>query len=499
MWDTRLPGNPVKALPLAPNTDGRALDINDSGMIVGQMYLSADTAAVAWMTGKIVEIYRGKGLTCEASQVNNANYVLGRCHGVDVNKHFLWHDDNGNQTAEPEEFRDGFSGYINDSNQIVNGSSLFHDDNGNGIPDPGETKDINALMIDTTYAVEKVYDINNRGQILAQGYAPNKGYKDILLTPRPQPVIFVPGIAGSLLVEHPRGVAEELWVAPFFSDRRRLSLFPSDNPSAAIEPTDAIRVVKVKKEILKVSVEVEVGPIYGPLFEYLTGVGKLKEYVVNDFTFRRTTVGCDLTQKKDDPNQNPNFFVFAYDWRKSNVENAAKLKDYVGCVQQFFPNTKVDIIAHSMGGLLSRRYVLDNPNDHHIDKLITVGTPWLGSPKLLHVLETGEFIRVGVINIAAGPDIKYIAPSLIGAHQTLPSRAYQDLGGPRFSSSGVGTMTEMDSITKTIPTTASTLFLTPGISNQCRERLVPEPQVISFIPSARHSANRMIGVQTRLA
>jgi len=428
VWDTRLPGNPVKALPLPPNTDGRAKDINDSGMIVGEMFLSEDPAAVAWTHGKIVEIYREKGLGCDAYQVNNANYVLGRCHGVDVNKQFLWHDDNGNQTAEPEEFRDGFAGYINDSNQIVNGSSLFHDDNGNGIPDPGETKDINALMIDTTYAVEKIYSINNHGQILAQGYAPNKGYKDLLLTPRPQPVIFVPGIAGSRLVEHPRGNAEELWVNPL-SDRRRLSLFPSDNPSTAIEATDALRFASFSKRVLYLDMEVDALPVYDPWLKYLRDTGKFREYVVNDFTFRRTTVGCDLTQKKDDPSLNPDFFVFAYDWRKSNVENAAKLKDYVGCIKQFHPNVKIDIIAHSMGGLLSRRYILDNPNDHNVDKLITVGTPWLGAPKLLHVMETGEFIKFGPFNIAAGPELKYITPSLIGAHQLLPSRTHQEMGG----------------------------------------------------------------------
>jgi alpha-beta hydrolase superfamily lysophospholipase len=91
----------------------------------------------------------------------------------------------------------------------------------------------------------------------------------------------------------------------------------------------------------------------------------------------RTTAKCDTTQK----DSNPNLFVFAYDWRKSNEKNAVALKDYVGCVQQFYSGTKVNILAHSMGGLLARRYILDNPGTHNVDKLITIASPWLGARK----------------------------------------------------------------------------------------------------------------------
>ena len=42
-------------------------------------------------------------------------------------------------------------------------------------------------------------------------------------------------------------------------------------------------------------------------------------------------------------------------------------------------DVKVVIIAHSMGGLNSRKYIQDHPSNHHIAKLITVATPHLGS------------------------------------------------------------------------------------------------------------------------
>ena len=40
---------------------------------------------------------------------------------------------------------------------------------------------------------------------------------------------------------------------------------------------------------------------------------------------------------------------------------------------------KVNLVCHSMGGLAAREYLAQNPGDHHIAKLILVGTPNLGS------------------------------------------------------------------------------------------------------------------------
>ena len=68
------------------------------------------------------------------------------------------------------------------------------------------------------------------------------------------------------------------------------------------------------------------------------------------------------------------------------IDNAAKLKDYMGCIQQSYPGAKVDILTHSMGSLQARRYIIDNPTDNHVQRLITIGAPWLGAPKLVYYL-----------------------------------------------------------------------------------------------------------------
>jgi len=228
------------------------------------------------------------------------------------------------------------------------------------------------------------------------------------------PLIFIPGISGSSLVDGPGGAT--LWFTLDPDKLKRLALYPNENPSAAIYAPDALRDVPL------------IGPftkgIYGTLLKQLSDpdVGGYREYDVGNIDARRTTAGCDTTQRSN----NPNLFVFAYDWRLGNAANAAKLKDYIGCIRKFYPGSPVDILAHSMGGLLSRRYILDNPpgrpTERTVNKLITIGTSWLGAPKFTYVLETGDFIGWGL-----GSTYKHILGSFTGAHELLNSRAYYAL------------------------------------------------------------------------
>ena len=239
-----------------------------------------------------------------------------------------------------------------------------------------------------------------------------------MLESQTEPVIFVPGISGSTLAEG----SNELWVDPFGADseKRRLSLYPSDRPSNAIVATDVLRYIEQLPDIRALR---DVRTQYGPMLETMVKEWKYQEYDVNKTPSRRTTDGCDYDAQIT---KEPNLFVFAYDWRQSNAVTAAQLKDYLGCVREFYPNKKVTIVAHSMGGLVARRYILDNPTTHNVKKLITIGSPWLGAPKAPYILESGDFIPVA----ASGPDITYIINSFTGVHELLPTRAYFELGGP---------------------------------------------------------------------
>lgn len=82
-------------------------------------------------------------------------------------------------------------------------------------------------------------------------------------------------------------------------------------------------------------------------------------------------------------------FAFPYDWRRDNRETAVKFGQKIDKVLEICSCSKVDIIAHSMGGLVARYYV-QSINDKAIDQLIFLGTPHLGAPKAYLAWEAGE-------------------------------------------------------------------------------------------------------------
>ena len=96
-------------------------------------------------------------------------------------------------------------------------------------------------------------------------------------------------------------------------------------------------------------------------------------------------------------------YVFAYDWRQDNVLTAAKFASFLAAIRDDYgsPDQQVDVIAHSMGGMLVRYYlrygtadVLDD-NDFPVTqagaagirRVILLGTPSLGSVSAVIGLE----------------------------------------------------------------------------------------------------------------
>ena len=223
----------------------------------------------------------------------------------------------------------------------------------------------------------------------------------------------MPGIGGSFLKEPDATFRIDRWPG-LATNHDHLTLDPN-LPSYNIIATDAIR--RVSLPIIPLAQQV-----YGPMLERLVSDGGFREYQLPQDSALLPGNGCDLAQKSSDPNRNPTLFVFPYDWRKSNNDNAIRLKNYVQCVREFYPDTEVDILAHSMGGLLSRRYILQNPGEHHVKKFTSVNTPWLGAPKAINILETGDFVP-----FVTNSTIKRLVEFFPGGHQLLPSRNYYDV------------------------------------------------------------------------
>ena len=239
------------------------------------------------------------------------------------------------------------------------------------------------------------------------------------------PVIFVPGITGSRLAEVSGSAQTERWPGigiGFLTGANLTRLLPSQN--ANIVATYVIRSMYPGAS----------GDIYGPILDSFSVNAGLREYRVDSHPERRTFSGCDMSQRFN----NPRLFVFAYDWRLSNVENANKLKDYVRCVQRFYPGTEIDIVAHSMGGLLARRSITANPESHYVRKMITVGSPFLGAPEALHMAETGRFRVLNDVVTKAIPrfitnKVRQLAREASAVHELFPSEDYFTIGGRPFA------------------------------------------------------------------
>ena len=92
-------------------------------------------------------------------------------------------------------------------------------------------------------------------------------------------------------------------------------------------------------------------------------------------------------------------FPFPYEWHNSNVESAKRLKTRIDGIKTQAKWPKVDIVAHSMGGLVAREYISTLNGGSNIDQLITLGTPHNGAPKSYLMWEGGKFVSPSRFNV----------------------------------------------------------------------------------------------------
>ncbi|OGG36047.1 hypothetical protein A2363_00950 [Candidatus Gottesmanbacteria bacterium RIFOXYB1_FULL_47_11] len=81
--------------------------------------------------------------------------------------------------------------------------------------------------------------------------------------------------------------------------------------------------------------------------------------------------------------------IYPYDWRKPIIENEPMLASYING-QTTGWQEKVNIIGHSMGGLLGRAYITREQDANKAEKFISVGSPHLGAVAAYPTWEAGE-------------------------------------------------------------------------------------------------------------
>jgi pimeloyl-ACP methyl ester carboxylesterase len=184
------------------------------------------------------------------------------------------------------------------------------------------------------------------------------------------PVILIHGAFGSRLVD---AGGEELWPGSLkrlmTGDYRDIALSFDDD----LMPVDeGIRVAGITEKIAGQD-------YYGRIREVLENVG-----------------GYSVAHAGDKVNHSQRrYYVFEYDWRRDNVQTSRKLHKFLDQIRVDYddPSLRFDVVAHSMGGLVTRyfaRYgsvdVLDDnefpvngSGAEYLRRVVLLGTPNLGS------------------------------------------------------------------------------------------------------------------------
>lgn len=84
-----------------------------------------------------------------------------------------------------------------------------------------------------------------------------------------------------------------------------------------------------------------------------------------------------------------NLFICYYEWWKSIPECINTLKLTINAAKAKNGSDKVDIVCHSMGGLLARSYIQSDKYENDIDKLIFLASPHCGAANAYYGWEGG--------------------------------------------------------------------------------------------------------------
>jgi pimeloyl-ACP methyl ester carboxylesterase len=204
--------------------------------------------------------------------------------------------------------------------------------------------------------------------------------------PPKTPLVLVHGILGARLRNVRTG--REVWPGSSFhllSHRYNDLSLPIDSESLAADEGDIAAYDVVNRALGH--------DFYGRLLGTLTGPGQYRD--------------LDL------PGRPKTLYSFYYDWRLDNALSAARLDEFIETIRRDKgdPDLRVDIVAHSMGGLVVRYFarfgredVLDREHPaptfsgaRKIRKAVYVATPNLGAISGLEAAIEGVGVGLGTI------------------------------------------------------------------------------------------------------
>lgn len=244
------------------------------------------------------------------------------------------------------------------------------------------------------------------------------------------PVIVLPGIMGSQLdvQDHCTNQTWEVWpapalllISPFDDHLNSLKLdedgYSPTNHCELVAPNRTASNGVENAAIVRLGPDLHVGPL--PIEFYAPVINALRQ---KGFAV----------------------YPYGYDWRLdlSRIADASSSDDDLdGFIDQVLASTgaqKVNIVAHSLGGLLARRYVTsDSDHANKVEQIISLGTPYLGAPKTLRVLRWGDTGVPGWVWGAIGtypPKVREISRNSPSVYQILPTANYFLVNGGGYYS-----------------------------------------------------------------
>lgn len=246
-------------------------------------------------------------------------------------------------------------------------------------------------------------------QILNWSFAP--------ATIKPQAVILIHGVLASSLYNsvdnHLDSYLEHMWfnveqlILPFDLWLNPLEL-KEDGQNPA-DPDFVIRVAPQPDDDHTLRDELAAGPLhfYQPLAESLEAQGLILD-------------NLNLNHAEGE-----NLFLFTYDWRLGMATASSKLAMFMDSVRSWTGSDKVDVVAHSFGGLVTKHYAKVN-GPAKLGKVIFLGVPQLGSPQMTYTLLTGQLDGLLGFTVNAA-EWKKLERNFPTAYELLPSARYFDL------------------------------------------------------------------------
>lgn len=224
-------------------------------------------------------------------------------------------------------------------------------------------------------------------------------------------VVILPGVMGSILQKDGKDLwnvsGQAIWqVVRSLGDRLNDLKLTADDPNGGdiedgVIPTGLIRDTHLIPGLSKID-----------------GYNRTAKLITDNFNVVRGDIYNDPQAKA------ANFYKFSYDWRRDNRANAHILKRLLDVRLKAWreasgnKDAKVILLAHSMGGLISRYYLEVLGGWQDARALFTFGTPYRGSVNAVNMLANG-LNKLG-INVIEVLGMKEIINSMTSIYQLLP-------------------------------------------------------------------------------